>query len=97
MPSLGFTVSHRCVHIASPKNNIRFVGLSVPSNYVLYNIVATCSGGSMCTLTGFNAAAVSAFTPVPTDSKKENLCENQGPLPINGRMVWTNTGASREY
>ncbi len=50
-----------------------------------------------CAVPGFDAGSVSSFTPQPDDSKRENWCEKNGPLPINGRMVWTNTGKERKF
>jgi hypothetical protein len=62
----------------------------MPGNYYQYKIVATCSGS--CSVSGIDANSISAITALPDDSKRENWCEKNGPLPLNGRMVWSNTG-----
>ena len=66
----------------------------MPGLYYTYKIVATCPGGS-CSVSGVNPAAISAITAVPQD-KAVNWCEKNGPMPLNGRMVWTNSGKARK-
>jgi len=68
-----------------------FHGLSMPGNYYTYHVAATCPGGS-CVVVGVNPASIPVFTAQPDASKYENWCEKNGPLPLNGRMVWTDAG-----
>eukprot|EP00029_Vermamoeba_vermiformis_P004387 TRINITY_DN1492_c0_g1_i3.p1 TRINITY_DN1492_c0_g1~~TRINITY_DN1492_c0_g1_i3.p1 ORF type:complete len:929 (-),score=277.46 TRINITY_DN1492_c0_g1_i3:40-2826(-) len=66
-------------------------GLSMPGNYYTYKIVASCPG-DVCSVSGVDPNAIYAITAQPDDSKRENWCEKNGPLPLNGRMTWADTG-----